>query len=133
MRSVNATGFSCAISYRNHCRNGTRVRRARGDRAKRCIGNAIHGGAGHGPQGSVSMRRKVLCVSVLLVVAPVVGRAATQSVGAAEPAKGATAAPAHPKRHAVRHGHGYGFLPGYRPPEQIQWEDTVAAWRRGPA
>jgi len=79
------------------------------------------------------MRRKVLCVSVLLVVAPALGLAATQTVGAAEPEKSATAAPAHPKRHAVRRWHGYGFLPGYRPPEQIQWEDTVAAWRRGPA
>jgi hypothetical protein len=42
-------------------------------------------------------------------------------------------APAHSKRHVARHWHGYGFLPGYRPPEQIEWEDAVAAWRRGPA
>jgi hypothetical protein len=45
----------------------------------------------------------------------------------------ASAAPAQAKRHAVRHWHGYGFLPGYRTPEQIEHEDTVKAWRRGPA
>lgn len=44
----------------------------------------------------------------------------------------ATSPPAHPKRHVARHGKGYGFLPGYRPPGQIEWEDTVAAWRRWP-
>jgi len=26
--------------------------------------------------------------------------------------------PVHGKPHASRHWHGYGFLPGYRPPEQ---------------
>jgi hypothetical protein len=32
---------------------------------------------------------------------------------------------AEPLRAKARHGriwHGYGFLPGYRPPEQIEWE-----------
>jgi hypothetical protein len=28
----------------------------------------------------------------------------------------------HSRRHASRHWHGYGFLPGYRPPEQIERE-----------
>ena len=42
-----------------------------------------------------------------------------------------TAAPSHKRPAPV--WHGYGFLPGYRPPEQIEWEDAVAAWRRGPA
>ena len=36
----------------------------------------------------------------------------------------ASAAPAqqppHGKRHVSRHWHGYGFLPGYRPPEVIE-------------
>ena len=37
----------------------------------------------------------------------------------------ASAAPAQPpappqKHHASRHWHGYGFLPGYRTPEQIE-------------
>ena len=43
------------------------------------------------------------------------------------------AAPAHKKRQVTgpvtRHWHGYGFLPGYRPPERIAWE---SARRRGP-
>jgi hypothetical protein len=32
------------------------------------------------------------------------------------------AAPARAKRHHVRPWHGYGFLPGYRTPEQIEAE-----------
>ena len=32
------------------------------------------------------------------------------------------AAPVHAKRHVVRQWHGYGFLPGYRSPERIEWE-----------
>jgi hypothetical protein len=41
----------------------------------------------------------------------------------------ADAAPAHKKRHVSRHWHGYGFLPGYRTPERIEWERARA---RGP-
>lgn len=44
-------------------------------------------------------------------------------------ASAADAAPAHKKRHVTRHGHGYGFLPGYRSPERIAWE---RARQRGP-
>ena len=78
------------------------------------------------------MRRKILSLVLLglVAVAPVV--VAAVPAGATEPAKHPTNAPAHAKRHVARHGRGYGFLPGYRPPEQIQWEDEVAAWRRGP-
>ena len=36
------------------------------------------------------------------------------------------AAPVHKKRHpkhpVTRHWHGYGYLPGYRSPERIEWE-----------
>src|ERR1700742_981057 len=32
------------------------------------------------------------------------------------------AAPAPAKRHVARRWHGYGFLPGYRSPERIEWE-----------
>ena len=28
----------------------------------------------------------------------------------------------HPKHPVTRHWHGYGFLPGYRSPERIEWE-----------
>ena len=41
----------------------------------------------------------------------------------------AGAATAGKKRHVSRHWHGYGFLPGYRTPEQIAWERARA---RGP-
>jgi hypothetical protein len=34
------------------------------------------------------------------------------------------AAPAHKKRHVTRHWYGYGFLPGYRSPERIEWEQA---------
>jgi hypothetical protein len=44
----------------------------------------------------------------------------------------ASAAPPHAKRPVVRHWHGYGFLPGYRSPERIEWEENLARARRGP-
>ena len=34
------------------------------------------------------------------------------------------AAPVHGKRHVARHWHGYGFLPGYRSPEQIEDDEA---------
>jgi hypothetical protein len=39
------------------------------------------------------------------------------------------AAPVHGKRQVARHWHGYGFLPGYRSPERIEWEQARS---RGP-
>ena len=33
------------------------------------------------------------------------------------------------KHHVTRHWHGYGFLPGYRSPERIEWERSRS---RGP-
>jgi hypothetical protein len=42
------------------------------------------------------------------------------------------AAPAtsdHKKRHVSRHWHGYGFLPGYRPPEVIERERAEHYYR----
>ena len=38
-------------------------------------------------------------------------------------------AAAHAKTHAIRHWHGYGFLPGYRPPEVAEWQ-KARAWAR---
>jgi hypothetical protein len=32
------------------------------------------------------------------------------------------AAPVQGKRHVIRRRHGYGFLPGNRSPERIEWE-----------
>ena len=34
----------------------------------------------------------------------------------------ASAAPIHAKRQHGRIWHGYGFLPGYRAPEQVEWD-----------
>ena len=46
------------------------------------------------------------------------------------------AATAHGKRHAVHRWHGYGFLPGYRPPEQIEIDEArhprQVYWYGGP-
>jgi hypothetical protein len=36
----------------------------------------------------------------------------------------AFAAPAAKKRQVAKHWHGYGFLPGYRSPERIAWENA---------
>jgi hypothetical protein len=36
--------------------------------------------------------------------------------------------PPQQKHHASRHWHGYGFLPGYRTPEQIERERAAHDW-----
>ena len=59
----------------------------------------------------------------------VIALAVAAAAGLAFPLS-ASSAPAHPKR--VRPWHGYGFLPGYRSPQRIEWEDYVARSRRGP-
>lgn len=38
-------------------------------------------------------------------------------------------APTPKKRHVTRHWHGYGFLPGYRPPEVIERERAEQYYR----
>jgi hypothetical protein len=48
------------------------------------------------------------------------------ATAAADPAP---AAPVHKKRHVDRHWHGYGFLPGYRPPEVIARERAEHYYR----
>ena len=46
------------------------------------------------------------------------------------------AAPVHGRRHVAPHWHGYGFLPGYRSPERIEWEEArnrrQVYWYGGP-
>ncbi len=45
----------------------------------------------------------------------------------------ASAAAVHKKKYPVaRHWHGYGFLPGYRTPEQIQRARDEHYWQSGP-
>jgi hypothetical protein len=53
----------------------------------------------------------------------------TLSLALAAPA---FAAKAHKKHHITRHWRGYGFLPGYRPPEVIEAERAEHYWRSGP-
>ena len=38
----------------------------------------------------------------------------------------------HKKRHVSRHWHGYGFLPGYVPPEVAAREREERYWESGP-
>jgi hypothetical protein len=48
----------------------------------------------------------------------------------------ASAAGAHGKRQSSRPWHGYGFLPGYRPPEIVDWDRALTRrptyWYGGP-
>jgi hypothetical protein len=48
----------------------------------------------------------------------------------------AAAAPTHKKHyvkhHVTRHWHGYGFLPGYRPPEVVARAREEEYWRTHP-
>ena len=47
-----------------------------------------------------------------------------------------SATPNHGKGHVARRWHGYGFLPGYRTPERIQWDQArnraPVYWYGGP-
>ena len=47
-------------------------------------------------------------------------------------APAALAEPVHKKKHVTRHWHGYGFLPGYRPPEVIARVRAEHYWQSGP-
>ena len=73
---------------------------------------------------------------VVLIVALVVAAGAAT---AAEPPQNPPTlnrptqnAPAPKKRSAVRRSQGFGFLPGYRTPEQIERQDSYLYWRRHP-
>src|SRR5216683_3521327 len=51
-------------------------------------------------------------------------------------ATAAFSAPAQARRPVSRHWHGYGFLPGYRTPERIEWDRArnreLYYWYGGP-
>jgi hypothetical protein len=68
-----------------------------------------------------------------LVVAPIAAALAWPSGSSAEPAPAKRNATHPAVRLTVRPWHGYGFLPGYRPPEQIEAEDRLLYWRRHPS
>jgi len=59
--------------------------------------------------------------SILLVVAALLVPTIAQSQ--------TTTAPVAKKPRATRHWHGYGFLPGYRPPEVIERERALHYYR----
>src|ERR1700683_5119868 len=62
---------------------------------------------------------RVAEVSMLRVFIAVA--AGALSLSSIAPASAAPAQPPPPQKHsASRHWHGYGFLPGYRTPEQIE-------------
>jgi hypothetical protein len=66
-----------------------------------------------------------LAVLLLFTAAPQAAMAAPDST---------TAKPPAPKRSFKKpaHWHGYGFLPGYRPPEVIERQRARAYWTSGP-
>jgi hypothetical protein len=66
-----------------------------------------------------------LVVLLLLDAAPLAAMAAADST---------TAKPSAPKRGYKKPAHwrGYGFLPGYRPPEVIERQRRQASWANGP-
>ena len=67
------------------------------------------------------MLRTLSCVlAVAVVLTP-----AAFAAPAEQPAAAAHKRIVHKKRPVTRHWHGYGFLPGYRPPEVVareRWE-----------
>jgi hypothetical protein len=70
-----------------------------------------------------------LSVSLLLVPEASPAAAATAATAAKPPAKQAYASR---RTHLSRHWRGYGFLPGYRPPEVIEFQRERQFYESGP-
>lgn len=75
----------------------------------------------------------------LLALAPMAHAAGDAAPGKPPVQKTKTHKPAHKSAHkktrkkrVSRHWHGYGFLPGYRPPEVIEREREERYWASGP-
>ncbi|AXK80464.1 hypothetical protein DW352_08020 [Pseudolabrys taiwanensis] len=75
----------------------------------------------------------------LLALAPMAQAASDAAPGKPSVQKTKTHKPAHKSAHkktrkkrVSRHWHGYGFLPGYRPPEVIEREREERYWASGP-
>jgi hypothetical protein len=77
----------------------------------------------------VSFSVTAVVLGLLLTQGPSAAQEATKET-TKDTAKHTTAT-AHKKRPVARHWHGYGFLPGYRPPEVIERERAERAWRNG--
>ena len=69
-------------------------------------------------------------VAVVLAAAIMLAPAAF-AVPAEQPAAATQKRIVH-KKPVTRHWHGYGFLPGYRPPEVIARERAEHYWQSGP-
>jgi hypothetical protein len=67
--------------------------------------------------------------ALALLLATVVAAACVTAAAAETTHKTQTA---HKTKHVTRHWHGYGFLPGYRPPEVAQRQDEAEYWRTHP-
>jgi hypothetical protein len=67
---------------------------------------------------------------------PVILGVAIAVVALVLPLSTAAAGSTDGKRPSVRHWHGYGFLPGYEPPEVVEWRNNFgrrpAYWYGGP-
>jgi hypothetical protein len=72
------------------------------------------------------IRSALIALTITLALAPA---ALAPPAALAAPAH---KTPPHKKHHVSRHWHGYGFLPGYRPPEQIQAERDQHYWESHP-
>jgi len=79
------------------------------------------------------MTRIVLAITAALLIGSPPAMAASKSGGATPARKHVMHKHVvHKKRRVVRHWHGYGFLPGYRPPEVIERERERRARENGP-
>ena len=71
---------------------------------------------------------RVIAVALALSLAPALAAAAPK-----KPALQKHHVTKHATRHrAVRHSRGYGFLPGYRPPEVVERARAWRAWQTQP-
>ena len=77
------------------------------------------------------MTRIALALAATLIVVSLPAMAAPTS-GAAARKHATHRHVARKTRRVVRHWHGYGFLPGYRPPEVIERERERRARENGP-
>jgi hypothetical protein len=68
------------------------------------------------------------CLVAALALSPVLATAAAPAQDTPTAHKHA----AHKTHRASRHWHGYGFLPGYRPPEVIARQRAERYWASGP-
>jgi hypothetical protein len=73
-----------------------------------------------------------LALSLLLIPATSAAPAPAKSVSVHKSLHKSAHRPVRKKRRVTRHWRGYGFLPGYRPPEVIERERAEHYWRSGP-